>query len=183
MVFLFNLSNQRSRRESNPRSSAWQADMLTPTPRDLLKQWRLTGSNRRPSACKADALPAELNLLRITKSLLVNESVTTLLMTRTWIEPVIPPWKGGVLTAWPTGLHVQTESKGFEPLRQCSPPTWFPIMLLRPLGQLSRFGSPRYSRLFFIYIDGLWYSASRTRTYDIMINSHALLPTELLRNN
>ena len=27
------------------------------------------------------------------------------------------------------------------------------------------------------------YSASRTRTYDIMINSQALLPTELLRNN
>ena len=26
------------------------------------------------------------------------------------------------------------------------------------------------------------YSASRTRTYDIMINSHALLPTELWRN-
>ena len=25
------------------------------------------------------------------------------------------------------------------------------------------------------------YSASRTRTYDIMINSHALLPTELWR--
>ena len=24
--------------------------------------WRLTGSNRRPSACKADALPTELNL-------------------------------------------------------------------------------------------------------------------------
>ena len=27
--------HKRSRRESNPRSSAWQADMLTPTPRDL----------------------------------------------------------------------------------------------------------------------------------------------------
>ena len=26
------------------------------------------------------------------------------------------------------------------------------------------------------------YSGSRTRTYDIMINSHALLPTELCRN-
>ena len=26
------------------------------------KWWRLTGSNRRPSACKADALPAELSL-------------------------------------------------------------------------------------------------------------------------
>ncbi len=25
--------------------------------------WVLTGSNRRPSACKADALPAELNTL------------------------------------------------------------------------------------------------------------------------
>ena len=26
------------------------------------KWWRMTGSNRRPSACKADALPAELIL-------------------------------------------------------------------------------------------------------------------------
>ncbi len=25
--------------------------------------WTLTGSNRRPSACKADALPAELSVL------------------------------------------------------------------------------------------------------------------------
>ena len=24
-------------------------------------------------------------------------------MTRTGLEPVLPPWKGGVLTAWPTG--------------------------------------------------------------------------------
>src|SRR3954451_15321114 len=29
--------------------------------------WRMTGSNRRPSACKADALPAEL-ILRINVS-------------------------------------------------------------------------------------------------------------------
>ena len=29
------------------------------------------------------------------------------------------------------------ESKGFEPLRQGYPPTRFPIVLLRPLGQLS----------------------------------------------
>ena len=28
----------------------------------LFKWWRMTGSNRRPSACKADALPAELIL-------------------------------------------------------------------------------------------------------------------------
>ena len=30
------------------------------------------------------------------------------------------------------------ESKGFEPLRQLTPPTRFPIVLLRPLGQLSK---------------------------------------------
>ena len=29
----------------------------------IFKWWRMTGSNRRPSACKADALPAELILL------------------------------------------------------------------------------------------------------------------------
>ncbi len=49
----------------------------------------MTGSNRRPSACKADALPAELILH---------------LVTHTGFEPVLPPWKGGVLTAWPMGL-------------------------------------------------------------------------------
>ena len=27
-----------------------------------------------------------------------------LLVTRTGLEPMLPPWKGGVLTAWPTGL-------------------------------------------------------------------------------
>ena len=53
---------ERSRRESNPRSSPWQGDVITATPRDL---WELTGSNRWPSACKADALPAELNSLEL----------------------------------------------------------------------------------------------------------------------
>ena len=40
-------------------------------------------------------------------------------MTRTGLEPVLPPWKGGVLTAWPTGhKFFFTESKGFEPSKQ-----------------------------------------------------------------
>ena len=38
--------------------------------------WRMTGSNRRPSACKADALPAELILHMVTP---------------TGFEPVLPP--------------------------------------------------------------------------------------------
>ena len=35
------------------------------------------------------------------------------LVTRTGIEPMIPPWKGGVLTSWPTGHMVA--AAGFEP--------------------------------------------------------------------
>ncbi len=37
--------------------------MMNPEPLDTIRQtawWSLSGSNRRPSACKADALPAEL---------------------------------------------------------------------------------------------------------------------------
>ena len=34
-------------------------------------------------------------------------------MTRTGIEPMIPPWKGDVLTSWPTGHMVA--AVGFEP--------------------------------------------------------------------
>ena len=48
-------------------------------------------------------------------------------------------------------------------------------MLLRPLGQLSRQKERNTLSL------SMRYSGSRTRTYDIMINSHALLPTELWR--
>ena len=36
------------------------------------------------------------------------------LVTRTGIEPMLPPWKGGVLTAWPTG-HNLVAVVGFEP--------------------------------------------------------------------
>ena len=36
------------------------------------------------------------------------------LVTRTGIEPVLPPWKGGVLAAWPTSRIVVAEV-GFEP--------------------------------------------------------------------
>ena len=52
--------------------------------------WTMTGSNCRHPACKAGALPAEL---------IVH------VVTRPGIEPGIPPWKGGVLTAWPTGQN------------------------------------------------------------------------------
>ena len=40
---------------------------FTTPPKDIYKTkwWRMTGSNRRPSACKADALPAELILQAI----------------------------------------------------------------------------------------------------------------------
>ena len=47
---------------SNPRPLAWQASVLTSwTTGPDRKWWELQGSNLWPSACKADALPAELN--------------------------------------------------------------------------------------------------------------------------
>ena len=81
------------RLDLNQRPSGYEPDELPScsTPRQYYlnrKWWRMTGSNRRPSACKADALPAELILQMVTP---------------TGFEPVLPPWKGGVLTAWPRG--------------------------------------------------------------------------------
>ena len=37
-----------------------------------------------------------------------------ILVTRTRIELVLPPWKGGVLTAWPTGHIYKQQSPGLE---------------------------------------------------------------------
>ena len=34
-----------------------------------------------------------------------NVRFRDLLVTRTGLEPMLPPWKGGVLTAWPTGHY------------------------------------------------------------------------------
>ena len=47
----------------------------------------MTGSNRRPSACKADALPAELILH-------ADISILFLMVTRTGFEPVYACVKG-----------------------------------------------------------------------------------------
>ena len=47
-----------------------------------------------------------------THRLLRNSSDLFLLVTRTRIELVLPPWKGGVLAAWPTGLVAEV---GLEP--------------------------------------------------------------------
>ena len=46
--------------DSNSRPLAWQASVLTDWTTGP-QWWKLQGSNLWPSACKADALPAELN--------------------------------------------------------------------------------------------------------------------------
>ena len=61
--------------------------------------WGVQGSNLWPPACKADALPTEL---------------TPHMVTPTGIEPVLPPWKGDVLTAWPRS-RILVAAVGFEP--------------------------------------------------------------------
>ena len=50
----------RLRRGSNPRPLAWQASTLTNWATEPHLWWKQQGSNLWPSACKADALPAEL---------------------------------------------------------------------------------------------------------------------------
>ena len=65
----------------------------------MLSWWELTGSNRWPSACKADALPTELNLQ---KWWLVRDS-----------NPWMHAWKACELTVSPTS-HMALEV-GLEP--------------------------------------------------------------------
>jgi hypothetical protein len=74
-------------------------------------QWRLTGSNRRHSACKADALPAELNLHTAGK----NDPYGN----RTRVTAV----KGRCLNRLTNGpifysFDKATEKEGFEPSRR-----------------------------------------------------------------
>ena len=53
---LWSQKKWRSRRESNSRSSAWQADVITATPRD---HWlRKLDLNQRPSGYEPDELPS-----------------------------------------------------------------------------------------------------------------------------
>ena len=87
----------------------------------LRHEWDLQGSNLWPSACKADALPAELRshaLLVVS----VKWNSSDLIVIQSWIKthykrprrdsnPWPPPWQGGALTNWATrpykGLYLQ----------------------------------------------------------------------------
>ena len=59
----------------------------------FLMWWGQQGSNLWPRACKARALPAEL--------------YPQLVVTPTGFEPMLPPWKGDVLTTWPRGHEIR----------------------------------------------------------------------------
>ena len=43
-------------------------------------------------------------------------------MTHTGIEPVLPPWKGDVLTAWPMGLFILSYLNSPSRVRTYDPP-------------------------------------------------------------
>ena len=113
----------RPGRDSNPRPPAWQAGILTSwTTRPHKKWWDQQGSNLWPPACKAGALPAELwsrdnkngageGDRTLTAGLEGRNSTIELhphkLVTHRGIEPLLPPWKGGVLTAWPMSHDIK----------------------------------------------------------------------------
>ena len=70
------------------------------------KWWRMTGSNRRPPACKAGALPAEL--------------IPRLKLCDLWwvwkdlnLRP--PPYQDGALTSWATDpVRIQEQDRGIR---------------------------------------------------------------------
>ena len=64
------------------------------------KKWDLQGSNLWPSACKADALPAEL------RSHILFMKISLHKRPRRDSNPWPPPWQGGALTNWATRPHV-----------------------------------------------------------------------------
>ncbi len=139
----------------------------TPALRKIIheKWWRMTGSNRRPSACKADALPAELILHNLIRWCFYHYREKNL-VTPTGFEPVLPPWKGGVLTAWPRG-HIIIFSElpsGLEPLTSSLPwkcsTCWAMEAFCCQLKWLLSFRD-----------NG---SAGRIRTYDRSVNSRVL---------
>ena len=66
--------------------------------------WAIKDSNLGPSGYEPDALTNWANGPNLAKSL-SKERLFTILVTRGGIEPPLPPWKGGVLTAWPTGHY------------------------------------------------------------------------------
>ena len=59
------------REDLNPQPTDYKSVALPIELQRLVQWWALTGSNRRPSACKADALPAELSALSMCIVLLV----------------------------------------------------------------------------------------------------------------
>ena len=61
------------------------------------------------------------------------------MVTRTGFEPVLPPWKGGVLTAWPTGhsLKIWRRARDLNPRDHGSGLHDFQSCSFGQLGQLS----------------------------------------------
>ena len=70
-------------------------------------------------------------------------------MTRTGFEPMLPPWKGGVLTTWPTG-HIGLRRRGDSNPRA-----------VLPTYALSKGASSATWVLLQMYLNGLEPSTSR----------------------
>ena len=96
---------------------------------NFLYQWDLQGSNLWPSACKADALPAELRSHNIIKR------------PRRDSNPWPPPWQGGALTNWATRPNKKTIPSKLHMARRDSfrPPALFSFG--QALGLLVAFSS------------------------------------------
>ena len=83
-----------------------------------MKSGKQNESFKKKRGCRRDACTLKFNMDNWNKKqirthrLWRSSSDLFLLVTRTRIELVLPPWKGGVLAAWPTGLVAEV---GLEP--------------------------------------------------------------------
>ena len=92
-------------------------------PRRHIYKWDLQGSNLWPSACKADALPAELRshaflVVSVLKTYLRFDKLACSHYERPKRDsnPRPPPWQGGALTNWAIGPYsFLMDHRGLEP--------------------------------------------------------------------
>ena len=109
-------------------------------------------------------------------SLLLTKSTLYLfgsafLVTRAGIEPALPPWKGGVLTAWPTG---QMNSGNFLLSRAVSRQVSSTLRSLTSVFGMGTGGSSLLSSPDFSFFWGYTLKTKQCISLDSISNSYAL---------
>ena len=85
----------------NPNKFGWNQSLAASMKLNPSLSLRSKISSRSDFICKADFFRRKTDLVK--KAPIFYQDWCFFLVTRTGIEPMLQPWKGRVLTAWPTG--------------------------------------------------------------------------------